>query len=259
MDFELTNGAYSVYGRGDPDFAEATVLLLHYFGGSGRTFYEVMDALPANLHSLAPDLRGFGHSLSRSPDYSVESYADDLSELVAALKLTRYVVVGHSMGGKFALALAARQPAGLTGVVLLAPSPPTPEPMADAERQRLLTSHGSPEAALETLGKTTARPLPPLLQERAIEDNVRSQADAWQAWLNIGSRENIAARLAAIRVPVVVLVGAADKGLTAPLLQKEIVERIEGARLEIVPDCGHLLPLEVPQAVANFISRAISL
>ena len=90
---------------------------------------------------LAPDLRGFGESPAPGEGwahYTVDAMADDLHGLLGRLSLGRFIVVGHSMGGKVALALAARQPAGMAGLALLAPSPPTPEPMEPAERARLL-------------------------------------------------------------------------------------------------------------------------
>jgi pimeloyl-ACP methyl ester carboxylesterase len=56
--------------------------------------------------------------------------------------------------------------------------------------------------------------------------------------------------LAAIRCPTLVLVGAQDQG-TPPELAHEIAGGIAGARLVIVPECGHLSTLERPQAVTQ--------
>lgn len=63
------------------------------------------------------------------------------------------------MGGKIALSFAAMQPSGLTSLVLVAPSPPTPEPMTDIERMQLLNAFGD-KCALETsVNNITAQPL----------------------------------------------------------------------------------------------------
>jgi pimeloyl-ACP methyl ester carboxylesterase len=56
--------------------------------------------------------------------------------------------------------------------------------------------------------------------------------------------------LAAIRCPTLVLVGAQDV-LTPPELAREIADGIAGARLVIVPECGHLSTLEQPEAVSR--------
>jgi pimeloyl-ACP methyl ester carboxylesterase len=52
--------------------------------------------------------------------------ADDAQRVIKALNLPRFVLVGHSMGGKVAQLLASRHPTGLAGLVLVASSPPTP-------------------------------------------------------------------------------------------------------------------------------------
>jgi pimeloyl-ACP methyl ester carboxylesterase len=54
--------------------------------------------------------------------------------------------------------------------------------------------------------------------------------------------------LGEIRCPTLILVGAADK-ITPPMLAKELADGIKGAWLEVIPRCGHLSPLERPQAV----------
>ncbi|MBA3659529.1 MAG: alpha/beta hydrolase, partial [Gemmatimonadales bacterium] len=112
------------------------LVFLHYFGGSSREWAGVMDQLDGEHRCIAPDLRGFGQSGAPETGYTVRDYADDVAALVERFELTRFHLVGHSMGGKVALAFAARRPPGLEGVVLLAPSPPTPEPIGAAERAR---------------------------------------------------------------------------------------------------------------------------
>jgi len=129
-------------GAGPP----VTIVLLHHFGGSARTWDPMIDHLRAELDCVAPDLRGFGAAHAFAGPYTVDQYADDVARLVDRLALERFVLVGHSMGGKIALALAARRPAGLASLVLLAPSPPAPEPMSEEDRSAALpaTATGTP-------------------------------------------------------------------------------------------------------------------
>lgn len=231
------------------------LVFLHYFGGSSRTWTEVISRLSADYHCLAPDLRGFGESDAPTSGYAVKDYADDVAGLVAAAKVKNYVLVGHSMGGKIALAFAARRPVGLRSLVLLAPSPPTPEPISEEERARLLNTHGDRAAAIETIGKITAHPVPISLQNLLVEDNLRSSRRAWRAWLETGSREDLSADMKLIDVPVIVAAGGKDESLTARVLQREVVRRIGGARLTTLPDVAHLLPLENSSAIAGLVRR----
>lgn len=231
------------------------LVFLHYFGGSGRSWKPVVRCLEDDFRCIVPDGRGFGDSNAAPFDWSVGDAADDVCSLMKALELEHYALVGHSMGGKIALEIASRRPVGLRSCVLLAPSPPSPEPIPDEERARLMSTHGSRKAALETLGKITARPLPPPLFEQAVEDNLKGSSGAWQAWLECGSRENIVARMKRIDVPVLVVAGACDQGMTSALLQREVVARIQDTRFCEIPHVAHLLPLEAPATVADLIRQ----
>ena len=241
-------------GASDSTGKRPTLVFLHYFGGSSQAWTEVINRLSTDYHCIAPDLRGFGESDAPPCGYSVKDYADDVGGLIAAANVKTCVLVGHSMGGKIALSLAARRPANLHSLVLLAPSPPTPEPMPEEERTRLLTTHGN-RAAVETLGKITAHPVPTPLLNLFVEDNLRSSQQAWRAWLERGSREDISADMTRIDVPVLIVAGGMDESLTAKLLRREVVRRIGGARLTTLPDVAHLLPLENPAAIAELIHQ----
>jgi len=232
------------------------LVFLHYFGGSSRAWSGVIDRLEGEYACVAPDLRGFGDSEAPPTGYTVSDYADDVIALVCLLGIERYVLVGHSLGGKIALLVAARAAPGLASLVLLAPSPPTPEPMMETERARLLTSHASRAASEETARQIIALPLTPSLHDQIIEDNLRSSLPAWQAWLEGGSRENISAHMGNIRTPLLVVSGTSDRVMPAHHLEREIVRRIPGTRMVTVPEAGHLLPLEAPAAIADLIANA---
>lgn len=231
------------------------LVFLHYFGGSSGVWREVVDALAVEYHCIAPDLRGFGDSEATANNYALDDYANDVVALVSSLGIERYTLVGHSMGGKIALLCAARRLPGLQSLVLLAPSPPTPEPIKDDERARLLATYGDRAAAEETARKITAHTLAAPMLEQVIEDSLRSSPTAWRAWLERGSREDIAAEMSKVNIPVLVVAGALDQSITAALLQSEVVELIAGARLIVLPDAAHLLPLESTEAVADLIRK----
>lgn len=233
----------------------ASLVFLHYFGGSSNSWSEVIDQLQGQAHCVALDLPGFGDSEAIASD-TVEDSAHQLAEVIRQLNLKHYILIGHSMGGKIALAFAATQPLGLQSLVLLAPSPPTPEPMAAAERSRLLNTHGDRAAAELTADKITFQPLNDAVFNQVIQDNLRSSQTAWQAWLECGSRQDISAAMLKITVPVFIGVGEFDSVFPQNLLQQEVVERLTNPRLVVVPNAGHLLPIEAPQAVVDLIQSA---
>src|SRR3984957_1923157 len=102
------------------------VVLLHGWGCSTRTWDHVIAALPPGYRTVAIDQRGWGSSEHPTSGYSLAELADDAEGLIKALGLKRYILVGHSMGGKTVQFLASRRPKGLAGLVLVAPAPPSP-------------------------------------------------------------------------------------------------------------------------------------
>ena len=228
-----------------------TILALHYWAGSGRAFDLLRPWLPPGTALLAPDLPGFGGQAAPAGfDYSVAAYADWVADFIKAHQLKDFELLGHSMGGKFALALAARRPAGLRRLTLLSPSPPAGEPSPEKGRRAALAAFGNPMAAEATYCRIVQRPLPAAQHRQVVGDNLRTTAPAWDEWLLRGSREDISARVPRIQVPCRLLVGQHDRAivpgtqrrLTLPLLPP-------GTRLAVVPGAGHLLPLEAPEAV----------
>lgn len=233
--------------------APPALVFLHFFGGSSRTWAEVAGRLEDDFPCVIPSLRGWGGSPATPAGYTVADMADDVAGLIEALGLRRYVLVGHSMGGKAAFALAARRPAGLVALVLVAPSPPSPEPIADEERARLLASFGDRAAVEETVRGITAAPLAPVLFEHTVADALCASRPAWNAWLNAGSREDLTHLAPRVAVPTLVVAGRTDTPLTPAVLERTVTARIASARQTVIEAAGHGLPLEAADALAGLI------
>lgn len=228
-----------------------TIIALHCWASAGREYDALRPLLPG-AELLAPDLPGFGRQpVPGGFDYSVRAYADWVAAYIRQHSVADFTLIGHSMSGKFALALAARRPAGLRRLVLLSPSPPAGEPMTDADRAASLAAYGKPEEAEKTFHKITCRPLSAEVHAHVVADNLLTNKDAWSIWLERGAREDITALMPQLNVPCHLLVGEGDqpippdtqRRLTLPLLPP-------GTTFTVVPNAGHLLPLEAPEVVA---------
>jgi pimeloyl-ACP methyl ester carboxylesterase len=228
-----------------------TYLALHYWAGSGREFEPLLPLLPPGSHLLAPDLPGFGDQAAPAGfDYSVASYADWVVQYIEEHKLANYHLIGHSMGGKVAMLLAARRPVGLRGLLLLSPSPPSPEPMSDADRAASLAAYGQPTEAEKTFNKITSIPLSNAQHAQVVADNLRTTQAAWDAWLLHGSREDISEEMARIEVPCRLLVGENDQAIPAAAQRQQTLPLLPaGTMMAVVPGAGHLLPLEAPEEI----------
>lgn len=231
-----------------------TILALHYWAGAGREFDALRPLLSPATTLLAPDLPGFGGQPAPAGfDYSVRAYADWVAAYVARYAVTDFTLLGHSMGGKIALALAARQPAGLRRLVLLSPSPPAGEPMTDADRAAALAAYGKAAEAEKTFDKITWQPLPAPVRQAVVADNLRCTQPAWNAWLTAGSREDISVQLPGLAVPCYLLVGEHDQAITPATQYAQTLPHLPAGTVCQVVAAGHLLPLEVPELLAGLV------
>ena len=119
------------------DGDEPTLIFLHYWGGSHRTWTPVIERINPRHSVIAYDQRGWGASRSLPGPFTLDALADDAQRVIDTVQSNNYVLVGHSMGGKIAQLVSARRPAGLTGVVLVAPAPPEPADITAAQQEAL--------------------------------------------------------------------------------------------------------------------------
>jgi pimeloyl-ACP methyl ester carboxylesterase len=122
-------------GAGEPAF-----VFLHCWGGSARTWQGVIHRLEGQVRCIALDQRGWGESVAKDERYDLGAMADDVEAVVQSVDLQRFVLVGHSMGGKVAQIVAGRRTKGLQGLVLVAPAPPTPMAVPQQQRDGILAS-----------------------------------------------------------------------------------------------------------------------
>ncbi|NWD69492.1 alpha/beta fold hydrolase [Pseudomonas gingeri] len=234
------------------------LVFLHYWGGSSRTWDDVRAALPSHYRSIAHDHRGWGDSQGPTSGYALADFVDDTLAVIAALSLGSYVLIGHSMGGKIAQLFASRRPAGLIGLVLVAPSPPGPLRLPAEVQAAMETAYESRESvAMAIEHMLTAKPLSLKHHEQVIEDSLRGAPQAKAAWPCSTSREDITAEVAAIEVPTLVIAGERDRVDPVEVLRAEVLSRIPQATLHELAGTGHLSPLESADEVAGAIQRFV--
>lgn len=126
-----------------------TVVFLHFWGGSSRTWSLVGPIVAQTYPTACIDFRGWGQSTGpKDVDaYSISALAGDVKVVLESLHLEAVVLVGISMGAKVAQLLATSLPAYLVrGLVLVSPAPPTP-----LERVRVEVCDRIPGARMEVV------------------------------------------------------------------------------------------------------------
>lgn len=241
-------------GHGDP-----ALVFLHYYGGSSRTWQRVTDRLSSRYRTVATDHRGWGKSAAPADGYGIADLAADAEGIIETLDLQRYVLVGHSMGGKVAQFIASRRPNGLQGLVLVAPSPPSLMLLSADERATLTGAYRSRESVEFVIDHVlTAKPLDAACREMIIEDSLNAAPQAKAAWPEVAMREDIRAAVASIDVPTIVISGELDQVDRVVTLRTELLPRIPQATMHVLPGVGHLAPLEAPAEVARIIENFLA-
>ena len=196
-------------------------------------------------------------------DHARSDRLEAIARDVLAVAPERFALAGLSMGGYIALAIQRAAPERVTRIALLDTSarPDMPERVAD--RRRLMEI-----ARVEGVRKVQGMLMPRLIHparlgEADLVATVLQMADDTGLDAFLRQQEAIIARpdarpgLEAVRCPTLVLAGAQDLQ-TPPDIAAEIAAGIAGARLVIVPDCGHLSTLERPEAVNAALAERLA-
>ncbi len=239
-----------ISGRGEP-----ALVFLHYWGGTHRTWDAVVRDLQSNFQIITYDMRGWGHSGPADDGYSIKALADEVTALIEHLELETYVLVGHSMGGKVAQLVASSRPQKLAGLILVAPATPTPSHMPEEAKQQQLHAYDDRSTVLQTIEFLCAKTPSPELLEQIIADSLSGSSEAKSAWPTQGMLEDISIEVTQIEVPTLVLAGELDRLDSVEQHREEVVARIPGSVLRIIPQSGHLLPIDQPLHTAEAIRQ----
>ena len=226
------------------------VLVLHG-GGGPLTVARFVEAMSANARVIAPVHPGFGGT-PRPDDFdSVEKLADAYAALLDRLALTDVLVIGFSIGGWIANALALRAGERLRGVVLAngAGIMVDGEPCADVfsltpQQLSALSYHDPARYGIDPSKLTDA-------QKAGMAGNMKTLAVYGRA-RDMGD-PGLRARLADVRVPVLVVWGDSDRVVT-PAYGRAVAQSFPNARLEIIEQCGHMPQIEQPARLLELVA-----
>ncbi|MGO4870760.1 MAG: alpha/beta fold hydrolase [Roseiarcus sp.] len=250
------------------------LLLVHGLAGQlGNFTYGVFDRLAEQFHVVAVDRPGSGYS-QRAPGASAAlgAQADALVALIEALELGRPVVVGHSLGGALALALAQRRPDRVAGLALVAPLT-HPAPVPTAFKGLMIASPWLRALAAWTVAAPANlvmrdKMLGLVFAPEPVPADFATRGGGLLALRPshfIAASEDLAAipqdlpamtqRYGAMTLPVSILYGRSDHILDPHEQGEALAAELPGATLTLV-DGGHMLPVTQPDLTARFIRDA---
>jgi pimeloyl-ACP methyl ester carboxylesterase len=243
---------YYDHGEGPP------VVLLHGLGADADVWAYCLEPLSQSHRVIAPDLLGFGRSSKPLINYRIATFVEMLDRFLHTLGLKQVSIAGHSMGGWVAASFAVLFPERLHKLVLndaiglLDGSVEVPIDLRPSSLQNMravfefmfynkgLVTDGLVEAAYE------------FHLERNDGPTIASVLET-----NRQKLDRLDHALDQLRVPTLLIWG--DSDAVSPLSVAENFKRlIQGARLKVIPQCGHIPELEKPHDLVQHILQFLA-
>jgi 3-oxoadipate enol-lactonase / 4-carboxymuconolactone decarboxylase len=254
------DGAQIFYDETGPSGAPAVL-----FSNSLGTTLEMWDrqarALAGRYRVIRYDTRGHGRSPAAGEPLTVQRLADDAAGLLAHLGIARAHVVGLSLGGMTAQALAINHPERVASLVLMATAPHLP-PRENWEGRAAVVREKGMGAIVEAV---LARWFTPAMVETdpAALAHLRARflavdPEGYAACCLAIADMDLRPGLAGIAVPTLVVAGAEDP-VTTPAMCGDLARAIPGAGCEAVPGSAHILNVERPDEVNGLLAAFLAI
>jgi len=244
---------YSDTGKGK------VLVFLHGFCEDLRIWQEFTQSLESSYRIICPDLPGFGRSAPTSSDLSL--WAETLHNLLSDLGVQKAWIIGHSMGGYVAMALAERYPDLFQGLVLFHSTALADNDEKKKSRNRnirFIQDHGAVPFVRQLIpslfGTSVKRESETQLALQIAETQPdQGLVNALMAMRNRSDRSGV---LASLPCPVLILSGKHDSVL-ALKEQAELALLPDVCIFHVLPDTGHMGMLEEPETCRTFLLEFI--
>ena len=242
------------------------MLMGHSYLWDAEMWRPQIDVLKNSFRCIVPDLWGHGSSGPLTESTAIADLADDYWQLMQALGIDRFAVVGLSVGGMWGTELALAHPNAVTSLAMLG-TYLGPEPAAT--QQRYLGMLGSIRAGGQIIAAiadvvlplffspaTLAgdSPLPARFRRHLIDMPPEQIPSIVALGETIFTRADRLAALAELQMPVFVMVGADDKS-RPPAESREMAGIIPDSQLRIILRAGHVANLEEPELISRELYR----
>lgn len=256
---------YEIHGSGP------TLVLIAGLGYGCWYWGKIAAELKDDFQVVIFDNRGAGQSSQPDGPYSVPMLAADTAGLLDALDLKESIILGHSLGGFIAQELVVSRP-DLVGKLILASTnhggmkviPITPEALAV-----MMDREGDPVELVKRGIDIACAPgfmeKNPLVVQELVEYRFTNPVPAAQYQAQVAAGAGTAAytddqvdqRLGAVKVPTLILSGEFDR-VVPPGNADLMAGKIPDSKVVIIPNTGHMFPIEDPQTAAREIKDFLS-
>jgi len=248
---------YEEHGQGTP------MVLISGLGYPAWQWHRMVPHLAGHFRVIAFDNRGCGQSASPPGPYTASMLAADTVGLMDALGIQQAVIIGHSMGGFVAQALALEYPDRVSKLILCSTNFGGPRHVPITMEAMAVLSDMTSDPVTRFKNGLTVSTAPgyaerePEMIQKWLEWRLSTPIDpvGYQAQMAIGlalvpEQAAFENRLAELKVPTLIVFGEHDK-VVPPTNAELLMSKISGSKAAILPDAGHFFPIEVPEAAAQ--------
>ncbi len=273
-----TQNGFALHASIWPNAGMPSCILLHGFGHHSRIWDPLAKQLQTDYEVVALDFRGHGDSAWDSEcDYSHDALQQDLHALISALKLTKFHLLGHSLGARIAMLYAASQPQQVSSLTIMDTGPEA----SSKGVQRIRSEAANQPACFADMTEyhSWLRTRHPLARASGLqslaEHGLRASGKQWQAktdpafvralWQqdfagaandpdNLPLTQKLWQCLAATKCPTLVLKGQISSILGRDVAKIMVEHYLAQGQLNVVPMAGHAVLLDNPDYCVGAIS-----
>jgi pimeloyl-ACP methyl ester carboxylesterase len=240
---------YEQYGKGEP------IIFSHGMLDDCSVWKAQRSMFAQNHTVILYDHRGHGESDKPRGDYSVQALAHDLNGLILGLGLDSVALVGHSLGGMTVLMFTLDHPDKVSKLVLVSATAGT------HVRLPLMGTTSRGIGSLVACGMFARRALGRKLRVHwgLATDEVPGRGAkvpeyvAHACMRGIVANYDVKDKVSQIQTPTLIVAGGRDRGISLRM-SGSLHSKIEGSRLEVIPNCGHVPMVEKPDEFNSLLA-----
>lgn len=246
----------SIYKHGNP--LATPIVFIHGFPYDHNMWDKQITFLQNSYYCIAYDIRGLGNSAAGDGQITMESFVDDLEEIIDELMLDKPVLCGLSMGGYISLRAVERMEERLGGLILC-----DTKSEADNNEGKLKRAAGIKKINEFGVQKFVEDFVPTCFAEESVKNlteyketlarSLKSDSVGVKGCLlAMQGRTDTTSYLEKIKIPTLVICGEEDK-LSPPSAMESMAKKIQSSEFVLIPNAAHMTPLENPE----FFNRVI--
>ncbi len=232
---------------------QETVVFLHGYADSWRSFERIIQAFPPKYRCIAVDLRGHGDSSKPECDYALKDFVEDMRLVMESLGVNSFTLAGHSMGSFIAQLFAATYPEKIERLVLISSACKAAGNQILAElRDDIMKLQDPVDESFIAEFQAPSLPVPSGFMQSIIAESKKIPARIWKTVFEELYAVNNSDILGRIQAKTLVLWGEKDAIFTRDD-QELLISKIAKSRF-IAYEAGHALHWEIPERAAKDVS-----